>query len=330
MKKTILIVSVAFAFGALVSAGFFRAETDPSASGSAESEAGCDGRFRFINANLDCGSIDERTDGNESLRESVASFLGDERADGNVVKASVFFRDLKTRRWFGVDEETNFYPASLSKLPIAMATYKIAEIDQHVLETELPVSENDILRNEARHFAEESVLQAGETYTAERLIHDMLTTSDNAPVGPLMSAASMFQESIFSDLGIFIPPTGDETAGKWNINARSYANLFRTLYNASYLRPEYSDEILRLLSESHFDDGIVAGVPDGTTVAHKYGEATVTDGMPDGGNLILNDCGVIYPEHKDPYILCVMTRGKDFAELEGIIREISETVFHSL
>lgn len=329
MKTPAIILTTALGTGVFMSA-FFLLQNDGNGTETDSSLPACDETYAFLDGSLDCDAIDRQSGNMEDARYEVESFTEREREQGNLARVSVFFRDLGTRRWFGIDENVDFYPASLSKLPIAMMTYKIAEIDRHVLGTELPVSEEDVAKNESRHFREDSSLEAGRSYTSERLVHDMLTTSDNAPVGPLANASSIFQESIFSDLGIFTPSTPEQETGQWNVNARSYSNLFRILYNASYLRPEYSNTILRLLSESRFDKGLVAGVPEGTPVAHKYGEATVTDGMPDGANLILNDCGIVYPDDKEPYILCVMTRGKDFEELERIIRTISETVFRFL
>ncbi len=101
-------------------------------------------------------------------------------------------------------------------------------------------------------------------------------------------------------------------------------NLFRILYNASYLRPEYSNVILSLLSESDFRQGLASGVPDGTEVAHKCGEAVYPG---NDGNIIavLSDCGIVYHE-ETPCILCIMTEGKDFNTLETVIRDLSKTV----
>jgi hypothetical protein len=73
--------------------------------------------------------------------------------------------------------------------------------------------------------------------------------------------------------------------------------------------------------ESTFTQGIVAGVPAGTRVSHKFGEFSA------GTNLKqLHDCGIVYkPAH--PYILCVMTQGNDFNNLAATIAKISKTVW---
>ncbi|HDR90845.1 MAG TPA: hypothetical protein ENN75_01210, partial [candidate division Zixibacteria bacterium] len=74
-----------------------------------------------------------------------------------------------------------------------------------------------------------------------------------------------------------------------------------------------------IMSMSHFDKGILAGVGPTTTVSHKFGERDI-EGLKQ-----LHDCGIIYYD-SGPCLLCVMTRGNDFAELEGIIADITRLI----
>ncbi len=74
-----------------------------------------------------------------------------------------------------------------------------------------------------------------------------------------------------------------------------------------------SQYALELLSETTFSDGIVAGVPGGTRVAHKFGFR-----QPSEAESQLHDCGIVY-HPLATYILCVMTSGTDARqEAEGI------------
>ncbi|MDP2815907.1 MAG: serine hydrolase [Rectinemataceae bacterium] len=123
-----------------------------------------------------------------------------------------------------------------------------------------------------------------------------------------------------------IPPT-DSGMEAWNITARSYANIFRILYNASYLNVKSSNEILDLLSQSKFDKGITAGVPDGTKVAQKFGEANE---LKDGEEFhILNNCGIVY-KPKNPYILCVLIEGKEYGNMEKVMQRIATSSYSVL
>jgi beta-lactamase class A len=58
-------------------------------------------------------------------------------------------------------------------------------------------------------------------------------------------------------------------------------------------------ELLRILEAQEFNDGIPAGLPPGTRVAHKTGNITAT----------WHDAALIYPAGGPPYALVILTRG---------------------
>ncbi len=285
----------------------------------------CSAQYPFLSDELDCGTINEKIKQVEGIDDEIEAYTNKEEAAGNAESISVFFRDLDTRRWFGVNENANFYPASLAKLPIAMMIYKAAEINKQTLDLDLPITDSDIALNKGQHYVPESSLENGKSYPVQELVKRMLVYSDNAPVNPLLNASATLQEPIFSDLGVYTMPNGDDP-GRWDITAKNYSNLFRILYNASYLRPEYSNTILGQLSESTFKKALAAGVPDDVRIAHKFGETSTKDESTGKSFVMLNDCGIVY-EKDSPYILCVMTRGEKHEDLERIVREISEKVY---
>lgn len=288
----------------------------------------CSDKYGYLSSELDCGTINEKIEQVDRISESVKNYANQEENAGRVRQVSVFFRDLGSKQWFGVNENAKFYPASLAKLPIAMMYYKTAEINPKILSSELQVSEEDVSLNDVQHYRSEMTIEAGKQYQVRELLDDMLTYSDNAPVRMLTETAQNYSEQIFSDLGIYEPSQEEGAVGTWNVTAKTYANLFRVLYNASYVRPEYSNEILEKLGNSRFDKGIVAGVPTGIRVAHKFGEAQRLNHETNEARVILNDCGIVY--RKDaPYILCVMTEGDSFERQENIIKSISEIVYDS-
>jgi len=104
----------------------------------------------------------------------------------------------------------------------------------------------------------------------------------------------------------------------------TYAGFFRILYNGTFLSKEMSDKALGVLTGVAFRRGIVAGVGDGVTVAHKFGERSEETGAKQ-----LHDCGIVYyPRH--PYLLCVMTKGADFDALAGELSAISRAVYQEI
>lgn len=318
-----------FSYPVLVLAGFglgwlsFWISTPPTH----EHNQSCFKTYPFISYEIDCTTIDETANQIDSLQKQTQNIIDEETAAGHITKSSVFFRDLNSRKWFGINDTVTIHPASLIKLPVAMMYYKVAELDSSILNQELAVPTEDANDNQS-YQPPKNPLTPGKSYAIHDMIEHMLKYSDNAPFSPLMDASKIFHNKILTDLGVYQPATDDQPES-WNITTKSYANMFRTLYNASYLNVGYSNTILETLSQSTFKDGIVAGIPFDVRVAHKFGEGT---GVTEDGKVetsVLNDCGIVYKKDA-PYILCVMTEGKDFPALEKVIQRIAKTSYEAL
>jgi beta-lactamase class A len=147
----------------------------------------------------------------------------------------------------------------------------------------------------------------------------MIIYSDNLAMNVMFQKfPNISPEGVFKDLNIEL--TSDESTGEAEVNVYLYASFFRILYNASYLRPEFSNWALQLMTNTAFHDGLVAGVPKDVVVAHKFGERENIEGRQ------LHDCGIIY-HPRSPYLLCIMTRGKEFNELAQVIQKLSSFVY---
>jgi hypothetical protein len=109
------------------------------------------------------------------------------------------------------------------------------------------------------------------------------------------------------------------------LSVQTYASFFRILYNATYLGREHSEWALTLLAASTWRDGLVGGVPAGVEVAHKFGEKS----DPRDGTVQLHDCGIVY-HPANPYLLCVMSSGPDFAVLDDAIVAVSRLVWQEV
>ena len=79
---------------------------------------------------------------------------------------------------------------------------------------------------------------------------------------------------------------------------------------------------LEILSKTDYKKGLLAGLPEGITVAHKFGERAYSD-----SNIKqLHECGIVYITGS-PYLVCIMTRGTDFDQLASVIAEISSVIY---
>ena len=150
----------------------------------------------------------------------------------------------------------------------------------------------------------------------------MITRSDNiAKYLLILNSSRNDFEEIYGNLGVQIHKEGNA----YTVSTKTYSLFFRTLYNATFLNNEMSEIALKILSEVEFKDGLVAGVDPGIRIAHKFGKYTaVKDGRATSAEV--HDCGIIYYPHA-PYLLCVMTRGNDSKELQGIIKQISRLAY---
>ena len=157
----------------------------------------------------------------------------------------------------------------------------------------------------------------------EELTAHMIQSSDNSAADILWDwIGEKRVMQVFEDLGMYwegVNPAEDF------LSLRDYVRLLRVLYNASYLDEAFSEKALRLLVNAEFSGGLVAGVPPGVPVAHKFGERT----FKDKGVLQLHDCGIVYYPN-GAYLIGVMTRGKDYAQLTEVIKGLSALVYQEV
>lgn len=252
------------------------------------------------------------------FRRKLGNLIEEPLSSGAVRHVSVYFRDLNNGPSLGINEKEPFSPASLFKVPIMMAILKEAEASPALLQQRVVDADED--DSGKQNIPPSRRVETGRSYTVGELLHLMITTSDNRAHNLLLGYLDrkVFGR-VFADLGLAAP---DIKARDASMRVKDYATFFRILYNASYLSREMSEKALRLLSESEYKNGLVAGVPAGTVVAHKFGERA----YPDHPERQLHDCGIVY-HPRTPYVLCVMTRGESLPALEAVIRDASALVY---
>jgi beta-lactamase class A len=282
------------------------------------------GQYKLINPLYECNI---NTLGNTkevgNLEEQLNNFIKQTIDEGMVKTVSLYYRDLNTGPNFGINEKEQFVPSSLLKVPVMIALLNKVEDNPDFLNKKIKFTTD--LSGPAllpQNYKPENPIKKGETYTINQLIEKMIIESDN-------NALSLLQEQLGSNeidkvtLDLEIP-----TANNLNpdnlLRVKDYSVLFRVLYNSSYLDKQNSEKALEILSKVNFKRGIVATVPNNITVAHKFGERTFADGVKQ-----LHDCGIIYYPNR-PYLLCVMTKGNDFNNLEKTIQQVSQIVYKAI
>ena len=279
--------------------------------------------FTLTNPLLECEIGDQESFSEiklfrSKLQSTVERIISTKKAD----HVSVYFRDLNNGPWMGINEKEQFSPSSLLKVPLMMSVYQLAEQNPKILDTK--VLYNGTEDKDANQNIRPSIeLEPKVEYTYEQLIERMIMYSDNNAAKLLsqeVKEAAFFRP--YDELGLDAPVL---QRGEYYLRVKDYATFFRVLFNASYLTREYSEKALGLLLKSEFRDGLVAGVPQGVLVAHKFGERIWEDTKEHQ----MHDCGIVYFPG-NPYLLCVMTRGADFTSLREVIRDISKLVYDEI
>jgi beta-lactamase class A len=282
------------------------------------------GNYQFVNPLLECdNSLISQGNNLDYLKKAVNEILSDQKSKNNLDFASIYYRDMNNGPWWGINEKELFSPASLIKVPLMMLYLKKSESDPTLLQTKIQYVQTTT--SQQQNIIPKLTLVPDQYYTIEDLISRMIKYSDDSAYNILNSRMSASEViNVYSDLGVDISfgltnPNGNI------LSVKSYASFFRILFNASYLSPTMSEKALSILSESQFVDGIVSNLPPSIKIAHKFGERVYLD----TGAKQLHDCGIIYLPKK-PYLLCIMTRGKDFTKLSSVIRTISSTIYQHL
>ena len=287
--------------------------------------------FSFTSPLLMCDTNPERKLPElKSLENNLNNFITAQKTAKNVDAVSVYFQDLKTDGRIDINKDEKFAPASLTKVPIMIAIFKLAEKNPDFLFGKVTyLAKNNF--NNGQEIQPKEFVKQGEAYTVEDLIEKMIKYSDNGSFQLLNNLISESElKSFFGDLHVPFPINSNNPTEFNSMTTKDVSYFFRVLYNATYLKDNLSDTALEILSQTDYHNGIVAGVPKDVKVSHKFGLETFTDFSGKAENRELNDCGIVYhPVH--PYIICVMTKtSSSLQTTENVIKNISSMVYNQV
>ena len=284
------------------------------------------GGYEYINPLVDFEQIDSAKEKDLiNLRKELKKYVDEKTQtlyDSEITDISIYYKDLNSGAWIGINEKKDFSPASLLKVPLMMAIYKIAEDDDNFLKQKYIY--NEVEDNVDQNFPPKELMIDKQEYSLDEMIDRMIKYSDNAPLPYIHDSLTDSQlTKIYSDLGLENPFEGEDAI----MNVKEYSSFFRILYNASYLNKKMSEKALKLLVESDYDNGIQAGIPKDIKMANKFGERINLDEVVPKKQF--HDCGIVYHPTK-PYILCIMAKGYKFKQLELAIKDISTTIYKNV
>lgn len=238
--------------------------------------------------------------------------LRDELSEiGKDQNVSIYFESLNTGANIAVNKDAEYFPASLLKVPLAIAAVKKIELGEWKWSDEFAIMESD----KNKDFGVLWQKPIGTRITIEELIRQSLTNSDNTAHFMLMR--NIKEEELLKvqeHLGLqeFFSKDG-------RISAKKYAPILRSLYSASYLSVEDSQKMLGWMSESIFNSYLAFGIPSSVKFAHKIG---IEDKKG-----VHSDAGIVYLNSR-PYLLIVMIKGQDLSKVQDIMHDISKKVYN--
>jgi beta-lactamase class A len=330
--KTLGLILLVFVLGILTGtagANFSQRQAPPKVQALRESDIPSSSGYTFTDPLIGLSSSDSTTPAAQyvHLDTTVATYIAQQKQNG-LYSASIKFADIEQSGGFIINPDEEYDPASLTKVPLMMAYYYLAETDPSILSDQIRYAGQPDLDADEQ-IESKTQLTPGMSYSVDEMIDHMITYSDNNAEQLLADHLAATDHldvlnNLFGDLGIKIDPQNTD-----NMAVQSYSLFLRVLFNATYLDRADSEKALKLLSETEFADGIRVGVPSSIPIAEKFGDARMIDAAGTQVGVELQNCGLVYyPDHT--YLLCIMTKGDTVAHLESVIAGISKTIYQDM
>ncbi|HEX8152564.1 MAG TPA: serine hydrolase, partial [Thermoanaerobaculia bacterium] len=244
------------------------------------------------------------------------------------------FRDGTT---FTRNELATFHAASTMKVPVMFGIFEA------VTRGELRLDQPVLVRNEFRSIVDGSAYaldpkedsdpklyeEVGRSLPLEELVRRMIVRSSNLATNLVIEligaprVMALMQQIGATRIQVLRGVEDDKAyrAGRNNTTtAADLMQIFRVLGERRVIDAAASENMLQILLAQEHNDGIPAGLPPGTRVAHKTGSITE----------IAHDAGLVLRPDGSQYALVILTRGfKKHADAEKVIARISRAVWEA-
>ena len=268
------------------------------------------------------------------LKPKLETFIAASGAE--TVGVAVY--DLQSRQTLLINDKTSLHAASTMKVPVMMELFRQAAAKQINLDATITV------RNQFASIVDGSPYQLnasddsddvmyqklGQPMTIRALIERMIVRSSNLATNLLIETAKaenvmrLMRKLGANDIQVR-RGVEDNKAFRAGLNNTTTAYdlmlLLRAIAEKKVANARGCEEMLAILQKQEFNEGIPAGLPAGTKIAHKTGSITK----------IYHDAGIVYVPNRKPYVIVVLTRG--FAEekrAHQLVAEISRQVYEAL
>ncbi|MEW6210808.1 MAG: serine hydrolase [Acidobacteriota bacterium] len=250
----------------------------------------------------------------------------------------VAFYDLATRSELLINPDERFHAASTMKVPVMM------EIFRQATEGRFSLDDKIAIKNEFTSIADGSryslspesdsegtlYKRLGERETIRELMRLMIDMSSNLATNILIEmVAPQRVMELMNKMGAnnirVLRGVEDGKAFEKGLNntttARDLMILLRHIAERKAVSMAASDEMIEVMLDQKFNEGIPAGLPPAARVAHKTGSIT----------RINHDAAIVFLPSRKPYALVALTRGiEEEKRAHRLIADISRAVYDFL
>ena len=246
--------------------------------------------------------------------------------------------DLETKQTLLINERAGFHAASTMKLPVMMEVFRRADKKRIPLNEPVEVKNkfysiidgSEYRLNRDDDSDQEIYGQIGQTAPVLNLVDRMITWSSNLATNLLIekvkaeNVTGLMRELGANDIQVLrgVEDPKAFQAGKNNTTtAYDLMLLLRLVAENKFLNRRVCEKMVEILSAQRFNEGIPAGLPAATRVAHKTGNITKHN----------HDAAIVYAPGRKPYVIVVLTRGiAEQKRSAKLIADISRVVYQAM
>jgi beta-lactamase class A len=246
--------------------------------------------------------------------------------------------DAETKQTLLINERASFHAASTMKVPVMMEVFRRADRSKIPLNEPVEVKNkfysiidgSEYRLNKDDDSDQEIYGHIGQSMPVLVLVDRMITWSSNLATNLLVekvkaeNVTGLMRELGAKDIqvlrGVEDPKAFE--AGKNNTTtAYDLMLLLRLIAEKKFLNGRVCDKMIEILLSQRFNDGIPAGLPAATRVAHKTGNITKHN----------HDAAIVYAPGRKPYVIVVLTRGvAEQKRSAKLIADISRVVYQAM
>ena len=267
-----------------------------------------------------------------SLDSKVVANI-EERVQKSGADVGIDFRILDGSTAWSFHAEDTFHAASTMKIPVMIELFHQAQQGKLKLDDSLPIknefrslADGSIFTLDPKDDSETDLYQAvGQTRTLSQLCELMITVSSNFATNLLIQKLGVENvratvHSLHADGMNVLRGVEDNKAFAKGLNntttALGLAVLLEAIAKGQAVDAEASRQMVEMLERQKFNEGIPAGLPAGTQVAHKTGELTK----------LHHDAAIVYA--KRPFVLVILVRGlADIKDSSALMADITRQLY---